>query len=88
MSRHDDGNVQLGHLQYLPLSPVLFALLAGIYLAVVALIQVGILRYAYLRLGIAPEAVLVLLLGSLLGSYFVTAQVAGVCHALDTRVGA
>jgi len=70
VSRHDDGNVQLGHLQYLPLSPVLFALLAGIYLAVVALIQVGILRYAYLRLGIAPEAVLVLLLGSLLGSYF------------------
>jgi uncharacterized membrane protein len=36
----------------------------------VALIQVGILRYAYMRLGIGPGPALLLLLGSLLGSYF------------------
>lgn len=35
-----------------------------------ALIQVGILRYAYMRLGIGPAAALVLLLASLLGGYF------------------
>jgi uncharacterized membrane protein len=60
----------LSHLHYLPLSPSLFAILGGIYLAVVALIQVGILRYAYTRLGVGPGVAFLLLLGSLLGSYF------------------
>jgi uncharacterized membrane protein len=60
----------LGYLHYLPLSLPLFSILAGIYLVLAALIQIGILRYAYIRLGLAPGTVLLLLLGSLLGSYF------------------
>jgi len=57
-------------MHYLPLSVPLFSILAGMFLALAALIQVGILRYAYIRLGMSPAAVLMLLLGSLLGSYF------------------
>jgi len=60
----------LSNLHYLPLSPTLFSILTGIYLVLAALIQVGILRYAYIRLGLHPGAVLLLLLGCLLGSYF------------------
>jgi uncharacterized membrane protein len=60
----------LSHLHYLPLSLPFYSVLAGIYLVLVALIQIGILRYAYTRIGIGPGAVLLLLLGSLLGSYF------------------
>jgi uncharacterized membrane protein len=60
----------LSHLHYLPLSLPLYSILAGLYLALAALMQVGILRYAYMRIGIGPGAVLLLLLGSLLGSYF------------------
>jgi uncharacterized membrane protein len=60
----------LNHLSYLPLSLPFFSTLAGMLLVLAALIQVGILRYAYMRLGIGPGVALVLLLGSLLGSYF------------------
>jgi len=57
-------------MHYLPLSLPFFSILAGIYVLLFALIQIGILRYAWLRLGIGPGAVLLLLFGSLLGSYF------------------
>lgn len=60
----------MGGLHYLPLSLPLFSILAGIWLAVFALIQVGLLRYAYMRLGVSAGAVLLLLFGSLIGSYF------------------
>jgi hypothetical protein len=52
---------------YLPLA--FFALLVGAFLVVVALIQIGILRYAYLRIGVSSRAAMALLLGSLIGSY-------------------
>jgi hypothetical protein len=39
----------------------------GAFLVVVALIQIGILRYAYLRIGVSSRAAMALLLGSLLG---------------------
>jgi uncharacterized membrane protein len=54
---------------YLPLPLPFFALLVGAFLVVVALIQIGILRYAYLRIGISSRAAMALLLGSLIGSY-------------------
>jgi len=57
-------------LHYLPLSPLFFAILVGIFVVILALIQVGILRYAYMRLGVSSRAALLLLFGSLLGSYF------------------
>jgi uncharacterized membrane protein len=53
------------HLLPLPLFP----LLVGAFLVVVALIQIGILRFAYLRIGVSSRAAMALLLGSLIGSY-------------------
>jgi uncharacterized membrane protein len=39
------------------------------FVVLVLLIQLGILRYAYIRIGISSRAALLLLLGSLIGSY-------------------
>ena len=62
--------MQSGPFQYLPLSPPFFAILVGIFVIILALIQFGILRYAYMRLGVSSGTALVLLFGSLIGSYF------------------
>ena len=59
----------MGQMHYLPLSAPFFALLVGAFLVVLALIQIGILRYAYLRIGISSRAAMFLLFGSLIGSY-------------------
>jgi uncharacterized membrane protein len=55
---------------YLPLTPGLFSILVIIFVGLVILIQLRILRYAYMRLGIGPGAALLVLFGSLIGSYF------------------
>src|SRR6478752_8603086 len=55
---------------YLPLTPGLFSILVFLVVGLVVLIQLGILRYAYMRLGVGPGAALLLLFGSLIGSYF------------------
>src|ERR1700730_16262955 len=55
---------------YLPLTPGLFSVLVFLVVGLVILIQLRILRYAYLRLGVSPGAALLLLFGSLIGSYF------------------
>lgn len=62
--------MQHSELQYLPLSPVYFSVLVGLFLILLLLIQFGALRYAYMRLGIGSAAALMLLFGSLIGSYF------------------
>jgi uncharacterized membrane protein len=62
--------MQYGHLHYLPLSPTFFSILAGLFFVLLALIQLGVLRYAYMRLGISSGAALLLLFGSLIGSFF------------------
>ncbi len=54
---------------YLPLAPAFFSLLVGVLVVVVVLIQLGILRYAYTRLGVGARPALVPLFGSLIGSY-------------------
>ena len=59
----------MGQMHYLPLRLPFFALLVAAFLVVLALVQIGILRYAYLRLGVSPGAAMALLLGSLIGSY-------------------
>lgn len=62
-------NTGTGHIHYLPLSPAFFSLLVGVLVVLIVLIQVGVLRYAYLRLGVSSRVALLLLLASLLGSY-------------------
>ena len=41
-------------MHYLPLTPGLFSLLALLFLGLIILIQLRILRYAYMRLGLGP----------------------------------
>jgi uncharacterized membrane protein len=55
---------------YLPLTPGLFSILVFLLGVLIILIQLRILRYAYMRLGVGPGAALLLLFGSLIGSYF------------------
>src|SRR6201999_3721635 len=55
---------------YLPMTPGLFSILVILFAGLVILIQLRILRYAYMRLGLGPGAALLLLFGSLTGSYF------------------
>src|ERR1700736_3252835 len=55
---------------YLPLTPGLFSILVFLVVGLIILIQLRILRYAYMRLGVGPGAALLLLFGSLIGSYF------------------
>ena len=55
---------------YLPLTPEFFSILVGLFVIVLLLVQLGVLRYAYMRLGMSSGAALLLLLASLVGSYF------------------
>jgi uncharacterized membrane protein len=61
--------MQFSHYHYLPLPLPFFSILVVLFLVLVALLQVGVLHYAYTRLGISARAALLLLLGSLFGSY-------------------
>jgi uncharacterized membrane protein len=58
-----------GQLHYLPLTPAFFSILVVAFLVLVFLIQIGVLRYAYKRIGLSAGPVLLVLFGSLLGSY-------------------
>ena len=58
----------MSQIHYLPLSPAVFSLLVGLLVLLIVLIQVGALRYAYLRLGVSSRVALLLLLASLIGS--------------------
>jgi len=57
-------------MHYLPLTPGLFALLVFIFGVLIILIQLRVLQYAYLKLGVSPGMAMALLFGSLIGSYF------------------
>jgi uncharacterized membrane protein len=56
-------------MNYLPLPLPFFAFLVGIFLILLLLIQIGALRFAYMRLGVSSASAMLLMLGSLLGSY-------------------
>jgi len=58
-----------GHLQYLPIPWPIYALLFIVLGILTVLIQIGLIRYVYARLGISPGTAMFLLLASLLGSY-------------------
>ena len=62
--------MHFSHLHYLPLSPLFFSVLVGIFFLLLALVQVNALHYAYTRLGVSSGTALLLLFGSLLGSFF------------------
>jgi len=62
-------SMHASQLNYLPLSPVFFSILVAIFLVLVALVQIGVLRYAFVRAGISSHTALLLLLGCLIGSY-------------------
>lgn len=59
--------MQMSQYHYLPLAPGFFAILVGIFLAVLLLQTV---RFAYTSLGIGSGTALLLLFGSLIGSIF------------------
>jgi uncharacterized membrane protein len=59
----------MSHIHYLPLSPAFFSILFGLLVLLIVLVQVGALRYVYLRLGVSSRVALLLLLASLFGSY-------------------
>ncbi len=52
------------------MTPGFFSILVLLVAGLIILIQLRILRYAYMRLGVGPGAALILLFGSLIGSYF------------------
>ena len=55
--------------QYLPLTPGYFAILVILYFIVVVVL-ISTVRYAYLSLGVSSTTAMLLLFGSLVGSYF------------------
>lgn len=59
----------VSQLNYLPLPLPFFSIIVGIFLLLAAMLVVGVLRYAYGRLGISSPAALLVLIGSLFGSY-------------------
>ena len=62
--------MHLSPLHYLPLSPFSFSILVGIFFILLLMLQIGALRYAYMRLGVSSATALALLFASLIGSYF------------------
>ncbi len=54
---------------YLPLVPLIFLLLVVVGGLVIAALQIGVISYAYEKMGVSEGWVTALLLGSLLGSY-------------------
>lgn len=61
--------MQASHLHYFPLPPIAYAIFVGALVALFVLIQLGLLRYAYERIGLGPRGAMLALAGSLLGSY-------------------
>jgi len=59
--------MQFGQMEYLPMTPGFFAILIGIFVFVLILRSV---RYAFESLGISSGAAMLLLLASLVGSFF------------------
>ena len=76
------------HLQYLPIPWPIYVFLFGALAIIAALVQIGLIRYVYARLGISPLSALLLLLASLFGSYvnIPIAQLPGETSVVGERV--
>ncbi len=57
------------HMLYFPVSVALAGLFLLILIALVIMVQIGLLSHVYSRLGLSPVTVLLVLFGSLIGSY-------------------
>jgi uncharacterized membrane protein len=68
--KRGEAAVHLSQFHYLPLTPPFFSLLVGVFIVLIVLVQLGALRYAYMRIGLSRGAAVTLLVGSLVGSYF------------------
>jgi uncharacterized membrane protein len=68
--RNRTREIMDSQVHYLPLTPGFFSILVVLFAGLIILVQLRILRYAYMRLGVGPGAALLLLFGSLIGSYF------------------
>jgi uncharacterized membrane protein len=60
----------MSHLHYLPLEPRFFAILVGAFALLLVFVQLSALRYAYMSVGLSSGAAMLVLFGSLIGSYF------------------
>ena len=60
----------MSQFHYLPLTPGFFSIFVGVFLIMFILLVLGALRRAYLSLGVRPGTAMLLLFGSLIGSYF------------------
>src|SRR5579872_5301126 len=61
--------MQISPFNYLPLAAPFFIALAVVVVAVIALVEVRVLSYAYERIGIDRRYVFMILVGALVGSY-------------------
>jgi uncharacterized membrane protein len=63
--------MHMSQFHYLPLAPGFFSILVGIFLVMlVALVVLGAFRHAFVSLGVSPRTAMLLLLATLVGSYF------------------
>jgi uncharacterized membrane protein len=63
--------MHMSHFHYLPLAPGFFSILVGFFVVmIIALAVFGALRHAYVSLGVSPRTAMLLLFGTLIGSYF------------------
>jgi uncharacterized membrane protein len=62
--------MQMSQFHYLPLTPGFFSILVGLLALLIIVVQLRLLRFAYMRLGMSSGAALLLLIGSLVGAYF------------------
>lgn len=57
------------HLHYAPLPSLVYTFFVGLLIGLFLLIQLGVLRYAYERIGLSGRVAVFVLIGSLLGAY-------------------
>ena len=62
--------MHISQLHYLPVTLPFFSMLVGVLALLWVLLEIGALGYAYTRIGLTPRGAVLVLLGSLAGSYF------------------
>jgi uncharacterized membrane protein len=80
--------MQMSQFHYLPMAPGFFSILVGLFIVVLIITLVlRVVRRAYLSLGVSASTAMLLLFGSLLGSYFnIPIAVLPPEHVMSNRV--